>query len=94
MPKKLTPETALKRQVKQYLGYRGFFTFHILQGLGAYPGIADLIALKDGQTYFIELKRPKGVVSPRQMAFKADIEAKGGNYLIVRQIEDLQEAGL
>ena len=85
----MTPETAIKRQVKQYLQYRGWFVFPVLQGLGAYKGISDLIALKRGRVAFIEVKRPGGRQSEHQKSFQENIEAQGGEYWLVRSVDDV-----
>ena len=85
---KLT-ENDIKRMVKDYLNIQGWFHFHIMQGLGSYPGIPDIIAVKDGQVLFIEVKKPTGKQSERQREFQQNIESHGGKYLIVKDVEDL-----
>ncbi len=89
-----TGEKEIRGQVKDYLRWKGWFVFHVLQGLGSYPGISDLIAIKNGRVVFIELKTARGRQGEKQKEFQADIEAAGGEYLIVRNIEDLQEVGM
>jgi len=42
-------EADIKNQVKDYLSLKGYFHFHILQGLGAFKGVPDRIAVKDGE---------------------------------------------
>ena len=88
-PKKLTPETLLKRDIKQYLSLTGWFCFPVLQGLGAYKGIPDIIACKNGQTLFIECKSPKGKQSPDQQEFEQRIKEARCKYLLVRDVTDL-----
>jgi hypothetical protein len=41
-------EGQIKASVKDYLLRTGWHAFPVLQGLGAYKGISDLIAVKDG----------------------------------------------
>lgn len=89
--KKITPETAIKKEIKQYLSYKGWFHFHILQGLASHKGICDIIAIKNGVTLYIEVKTPKGKLSEYQEIFKADIERSGGIYLVARSFDDVQE---
>ncbi|MBT9169302.1 MAG: hypothetical protein DDT19_02660 [Syntrophomonadaceae bacterium] len=94
VPRGTTPETALKNQIKQYLKYKRFFVFPILQTLGAYKGVADLIALrKDTGVVFLEIKRPGGKQSLYQQQFQANVEAHGGKYLLVKSVDDLIKAG-
>ena len=39
----MTEETDLKSAVKQYLDLKGIFSYHVLQGLGAYKGLPDRV---------------------------------------------------
>ena len=87
-------ETDIRRQIQDYLRIRGWFVFYILQGLGAYKGIPDLIAVKNGRVLFIELKTPRGRQSDHQKKFQADLEAAGGEYILCRGAEDLQGRGI
>lgn len=87
--KKLTPETIVKKQVRGYLRIRGWFVFHVLQGLGAYPGISDFIAMKNGRVIFVECKAPKGTQSDQQKQFQRCCEVCGVTYILARSVEDL-----
>lgn len=40
-------------------------------------GIPDLMALKNGETIFIEVKTTKGVLSPLQIERKRELENQG-----------------
>ena len=64
--------------------------FHHLQGLGCYPGLPDLEAVKDGQTVYIEVKTFTGKQRSDQIQFQADVEAHGGTYIVARGIEDVE----
>ena len=87
-------ESEIRRQVKDYLAAKGWFCFHVLQGLGAYKGITDLIAAKNSRIVFIELKTKTGKQSDYQKQFQADLEAAGGEYILCRGIDDLIERGI
>lgn len=87
-------ESEIRRQVKDYLAAKGWFCFHVLQGLGAYKGITDLIAVRDGRIVFIELKTKTGKQSDYQKQFQADLEAAGGEYVLCRGVDDLQGRGI
>lgn len=87
--RKRTPENLVKEQIKDYLDIMSCFHFSILQGLGAYKGICDRIAIKDGKVLFIEVKGPKGKLSNHQEEFKKNIEDAGGNYIAARSYEDI-----
>jgi len=88
---KPTPENSVKKEVKKWLQLNGWFVFPILQGLGAYKGISDFIAVKNGDVLFIECKAPKGTQSENQIKFQADIEEHGGYYILARGYEDVEE---
>jgi Holliday junction resolvase len=94
MSKQNLTETDIRRQVTDYLQLRQYFCFYVLQGLGAYKGIPDLIAVKDGRVLFIELKTPRGRQSEYQRKFQANLEAAGGEYVLCRGVDDLQERGI
>ena len=93
MPKPLK-ESEIQRQIKEALQWRGWFVVKIHQSLGSYKGIADLYALKDGRHIWIEVKTPRGRQSDHQKKFQADLEAAGGEYILCRGAEDLQERGI
>jgi Holliday junction resolvase len=89
--KKLTPETALKKAIKQILTNCGWFNHSILQSMGAYPGIPDILAIKDGRTVMIEAKSPKGKQSEHQVEYQRRYEQAGGTYLLIDNIDTLIE---
>lgn len=87
--RKITPETALKRAIRGYLTATGWFNFPVLQGLGSYPGIPDIIAVKSGFVAFIEVKAPGGVQSPVQKQFEQQVKDHGCFYYLIRSIDEL-----
>jgi hypothetical protein len=87
----MTPETAIKKQIRDYLGYMGWFVFPILQGIGAFKGIADLIACKGGHVIFIEVKTATGKQGPYQIQFESNLHASGCLYCIARSWEDISK---
>ncbi len=89
--KKATPETAIKKEITQFLQYKNYFVFPILQSLGAYKGIPDLIACKNGATLFIEVKTVNGRQSEYQKHFQYCIEKAGCIYILARSSEDLEQ---
>lgn len=86
-------ERDIQRQIKEYLQWQGWFVVKIHQSLGSYRGIADLYALKNGRSVWIEVKTPKGTQSDDQLQFKADIEGHGGTYLVARSVDDVELLG-
>lgn len=87
----LTPETALKHQIKDYLDLKGVFHIPILQGLGAAKGIPDRFAFTGGKTYGIEVKAKNGRLSEYQQRFKEQLEAAGSIYIEARSVEDVMK---
>jgi len=57
------------------------------------PGLSDILLLKRGRVYFLEVKSAKGKISPQQEEFKAKVEAEGCEYFVVRSIDDVLKAG-
>jgi len=84
-------ETDIRKQITDYLRLLGWFVYYNLQGLGCYPGLTDLVAIKNGFVVFIEVKKPIGSQSQKQKDFQADIERSGGCYVVARSIDDLGE---
>jgi Holliday junction resolvase len=87
-------ESDIQAEIKDYLNWCGWFCFKNHQSLGSYKGVADLYALKDGRSVWIEVKTPKGKLSKHQEKFKNLIEAKGGEYIVARCLDDVREAGM
>ena len=88
--KKQTPENIVKAQIKDWLTIHKWFHFPILQGMGAYKGIADRYAIKNGVAIWIEIKAPKGKLSENQEVFRDNILAQDGHYIMVNSIEQLE----
>lgn len=87
----MTPEAELKTAIKKYLRLTGWFIFHVQQGMYSYPGIADMVAIKDGITIWIETKVHPRKQSPGQIKFQNDVEQAGGIYILAYSIDDLIE---
>lgn len=83
-------ETEIRAQVREYLRWQGWFVFYHLQGLGSYPGLPDLQAVKGGRTLYLEIKRPGRSLSHNQKIFRAELEAAGGEYAVIMSAADLR----
>lgn len=89
----LITEKDIRRVCRDYLLFRGWFVFHLLQGLGCYPGLSDMVAIKDGRVLFLEIKKPIGWKrSDPQKQFQKGIEEHQGEYYLITCLEDLVEA--
>lgn len=81
----------IQRQVMRLLAWHGFFVFPNIQSALSYNGISDLTAIKDGITYWIEIKRPVGdKQNDYQKDFQADVESHGGRYLIIHSFDEAE----
>ena len=68
-------------------------TAALLKRLGVQPGWPDIIVqLPDGRDLHLELKAPKGVLSPDQKAHQAACEAVGAPYVVARTLDDVRAA--
>ncbi len=88
--KKKNLHTYSKNAVKEYLQWCKWYVMQIQNGPFGTHGVSDLIACKNGQVIFIEIKIPGGKLSNHQLKFKEEIESHGGKYIIVTEIEDLK----
>lgn len=86
-----TPETQLKSAVKELFEVFNIFSFPVLQGIGAYRGMPDRIVHVKGRVHYIEFKQPKGKLSKHQENFKAQCEADGIHYHVIRSIGEAVE---
>jgi len=77
-----TPETLEKSAIKYYLRLKKVFFYHNLAGLGVYPGIPDITAIKDGICYQIEVKVSKHKQNENQIEFQKEWEAQRGIYIL------------
>jgi hypothetical protein len=93
MTRRPQPEAAIQRAVFAHFRARsasGVFAFHpanggyrrpieakILQGLGVTSGVPDVIAIKDGRTYALEIKAEGGRLSPAQEQVLVALRAAG-----------------
>lgn len=59
----------------------------IMKGLGARAGVSDLILLRNGHAYALELKAEGGRPTVAQMEFMSDWIAAGGNGCIAEGLD-------
>lgn len=66
----------------------------ILKGLGQKAGVSDLVIIYRStgglpKTAFVELKAPKGVLSPAQHGFADWCERLGFEYHVIRELDEV-----
>lgn len=57
-------------------------------------GFPDIMVIKDGYFIGLEVKKPKGRQSANQKEFEKNCKQAGGEYYVVRSIDDVMEIGL
>jgi hypothetical protein len=98
------PEDAIQRAVFEHLAVRGapgVFAFHpanggwrsrvegaILKGLGVRPGVPDVIAIKAGRAYGLELKARRGRMTEAQRTACAALRAAGAAVVTTYGLDD------
>lgn len=81
-------ETDIMNLIRMNLSESGFTVFRANVGkiklsdgrwfdTGLPKGFSDLFAVKDGKAYFIEVKKPGGVVRPEQINFIEQMQKRG-----------------
>ena len=97
------PEQALQRQIAQFLdvalggtawysaiplGGGGRVRGAILRSMGTKEGTPDMVVLDAGRAIFLELKAPKGRVSPAQEACHKALRRAGATVYVVRSLDE------
>ena len=101
--KRSRPEQDIQRAVFEHLAIRGvpgMFAFHpanggwrspieakILKGMGVKAGVPDIIAIKGGRCYALELKAENGRLTPAQIEVHNDLVAAGAKVGIAYGID-------
>lgn len=84
-----TPETKVKNKIREELKKRNIFNFNLMAGLGSFPGVPDRIMHYHGRVIYLEVKSPKGVMSPYQLEFRKQCAEDGVEYYVIRELNDL-----
>ena len=79
----------LVKTIREYLALKKVFCFPVRQGAFAYKGISDLIAVKDGIIYAIEVKIGKDILSDSQRMFFQDVLNAGGWIIVAHSLDDI-----
>jgi hypothetical protein len=60
----------------------------------AMKGVPDIVLIHEGKFFGVECKSEKGKLSSDQVEFERKCVAAGGEYIVARSIDDVQQAGL
>ncbi len=86
-----TPESVIKKKIKEYLREIGAFWSMIQGGAYSKPGDPDIVVCYQGMYIGIEAKTPTGRQSEIQKVREKEIKEAGGIYILARSVEDVQE---
>lgn len=84
----------LEAQILEYLNYMSetfAWSTHGTRNRPELEGVADIIMCRSGHLVAIEIKVGRDKQRTTQQLFEQDIELAGGDYRVVRSIEDLNE---
>lgn len=89
-------EIEIQKEIVKAMEALGHKVFRMNSGRGRYnqhlcePGTPDLlvVAMK-GYSFWLEIKTPKGKLSPEQVAMHAELERRGQRVLVARGISDV-----
>lgn len=83
-------EGLLKTRIRKFLTSKGIFWSSIQGGPGSKPGDPDLIICLNGRFIGVEVKTSGGRQSPIQKKREEEITQSGGEYIIVRKMEEIE----
>ena len=92
-------EKDVQNSILEYLELKGIFHTRINSGVryfegrafkGAMPGFPDILCLYKGRFIGLEVKTAKTKQNPNQIAVEEMIKAHGGEYYVVRSIDDVE----
>lgn len=86
---KRQPESLILKAVRQFLQIGGWLVIRHQAGMGTFPGLPDLQAIRNGRVVMIEVKTETGRLSAHQRAFQVAWEAQGGEFIVARSSEDV-----
>ena len=101
-------ESDIQRAICDYLALKRHFFWRnntvglydpTTKGYRAMPkyslaGVSDIILVKNGQFWGLEVKTSKTTQSENQRAFEANLKENVGVYAVVRSVDDVQRLGL
>ena len=86
----MTPESDLKKKIKDFLDDRGAFWSMVTGGAYSKPGDPDMVVCYKGHYIAIEAKAPNGVQSPEQKTRQKQIEKTHGIYILAYSVRDVE----
>ena len=84
-------ENEIQNEIRERLRWAGWYVIRHQQSMGSLKGLSDLSAIRNGQTVYIEVKKPGGVQSQYQKDFQAEVESHGAYYILAYSVDDVNE---
>ncbi len=73
-------------------GFRNAREAAIMRKEGVLAGFSDLVVIGEQNVLFVEMKTPKGRLSPLQSLFKRRVESLGFEYLVCHSLEEFVQS--
>ncbi len=83
-------EKAITKKIMGRLNELGFWTLKIHGGAYQMAGLPDILAIKEGKAYWIEVKRPGGKPTALQLKRLRDLKEAGCGTGIATTIEEAE----
>ena len=92
MARKITPEGAVTKAIRDILRAMDIYHWKEHQGLGSAPGVSDILGIYDGRLLAIEVKAPGKHVrmGSNQERFLRNVEDRGGIAFEANSIDALK----
>lgn len=84
-------EKSIMQECMTRLAYLGWRSLRVPPSIYGAKGWCDIIALRNGVVLFIEFKSETGKLSIDQQGFRQSIEDAGGNYILAKSWNDIEE---
>ena len=84
-------ENEIQNEIRERLRWAGWYVIRHQQSMGSLKGLSDLSAIRNGQTVYIEVKKPGGVQSQYQKDFQEEVESHGACYILAYSVDDVDE---
>lgn len=85
-------EKDIQRKILQWLNAQeGCYFFKVAQGAYSTKGVSDLVGVVNGMFVALEVKTPKGRVTPLQQNFIDRVKSEGGHAYVIRSLEDAED---
>lgn len=86
----MASESAIQARVRRHLEREGWLMWKNHGSAFSEVGLPDLMGLKDGNFIGIEMKKPGGAPTKKQLRWLEKIRSRGGSGAVIDNMEDLK----